>query len=81
LAEEWGYDESAAGVLVSEVEPDSIAAEKGVRAGMLIVNVGTKPVGGVDDFREAMSGASLETGVLLLVTSPRGGNLFIVLKE
>jgi serine protease Do len=81
LTEELGYDSSDIGVLVSEVEPNSIAAEQGVRSGMLIVNVGTNPVGSVDEFLEAMSGASLETGVLLRVTSPRGGNLFIVLKE
>ena len=81
LAKELGYDESSSGVLVSEVEPNSIAAEKGIATGMLIVNVGTNPVESVADFRQAMAGASLETGVLLLVTSPRGGNLFIVLKE
>ncbi len=71
------------GVLVTRVEADSAAAESGLRRGMLILSVGRKrtPVTTVDEFREAISGESLDEGVLLLVRAPRGGQDFLLLKK
>jgi serine protease Do len=44
LRERYKLDKSAAGVLVSDVSPDSAAAEKGIRPGDLIIRVGQSDV-------------------------------------
>jgi serine protease Do len=44
LRERYKLDKSAAGVLVSDVSPDSAAADKGIRPGDLIVRVGQSDV-------------------------------------
>ena len=42
--EEFGIAEDVSGVLIGEVSPDSVAAEKGVQPGDVIVEVGQEPV-------------------------------------
>jgi serine protease Do len=68
------------GVLVSDVSPDGLAAEVGLREGMLILKVGKKPVENVDQFKQAVTSQSLKDGVLLLVRTEQG-NRFIVIKS
>ncbi len=70
-----GYD----GVIIKKVEPDSIAAEKGLRAGMLIRKVGKTAVKNVHDFETAMKSESLKNGVLFQVRT-QAGNRFVVLQ-
>jgi serine protease Do len=77
-----GYE----GVLVTKVQPESIAAEKGLRAGMLIRKVGKTDVHNVKDFEKALAGESLKKGILLHIRTPgngamAGGNLPLKLKE
>ena len=68
------------GALVSEVTPDSLAAEAGIREGMLVLKVGKKPVENMEQFKAALQGQSVKEGVLLLVRT-EAGNRFIVLRQ
>ncbi len=68
------------GVLVSEVDPNSVAAEHGISSGMLVMKVGKKTVQSVEEFKAAIKGESLKDGILLLVRT-RAGNRFVVLQE
>jgi serine protease Do len=76
LAEKLGF-ENFKGVLVSEVTPDSLAAEAGIREGMLILKVGNRPVSNVEEFKAAMKDQSVKNGVMFHVRT-EGGNRFVV---
>ena len=66
------------GVLVANVEPNSAAAEKGIRAGDVITRVNQQDVGSVDDALEALADAREQDRALLLVK--RGdGQRFVAL--
>ncbi len=81
LTEQLGYKEGAAGVVITRVEPDSLAAASGLRRGMLIQKVDKKAVGSATAVREALEKAALDKGVLLQVTAPGGGTDFVVLRS
>ncbi len=68
------------GVLISKVEPESPAAEQGLREGMLVMKVGKKAVKTVEEFRAAVKEEKLQDGVLLLVRT-KAGNRFVVLQQ
>ena len=78
-AKQLGY-EGYTGVVVVGVTPGSVAAEKGLREGMLIRRVGRQHVASVQEFEAAVAEANPEEGVLLLVRTPQGGQFFLVLK-
>ncbi len=71
----------AEGVVITKVEPDSVAAEKNLSEGFVILMVGKQPVTTVADFRTAMKNESPEKGILLLVRTRTGGNQFVVLQQ
>ncbi len=66
--------EGGKGVVVTGVEPGSVAEEAGLRRGDVILDVNTEPVASVEEFRGALS--ATERGALLLVS--RGGSEIIV---
>ncbi|MCC7086634.1 MAG: Do family serine endopeptidase [Pirellulales bacterium] len=70
-----GYD----GVVIRNVDRTGIAAEAGLRPGMLICKVGRTPVKNVKEFEEAMKQASLKDGVMFQIRTELGNN-FVVLK-
>ncbi len=70
-----GYE----GVVVAEVVSDGVAAEKGLRPGMLIRKVGKTNVANLKEFESAVKGESLKDGVLLSVRTT-AGNRFVVLQ-
>jgi len=70
LAERLGY-EGLSGVVVTQVEPGSEAAQKGITAGTLIVEVNRKPVKNTKDFNEAIEQAANQGFVLLLIKDQR----------
>ena len=68
------------GVLITNVEEDSVAAHHGLQAGMLIRKVGQTPVKDLDSFKAAMKGQKLKEGILLQVRTDNG-NRFVVLRD
>ncbi|MHC4221634.1 MAG: PDZ domain-containing protein, partial [Planctomycetota bacterium] len=68
LAEQLGL-EDLSGVVVDQVEPGSVAAEGGITAGMLIVEVNRETIKNVKDFSEAIKEAEKKDKVLLLITN------------
>ena len=68
------------GVLITSVEPNSPAFEKGLREGMVVLKVGKQDVKSVAEFEAALKDHSLEKGILLYVHA-RNGNDFVLLKD
>jgi serine protease Do len=66
------------GVVIRKVDPESIAAEKGLRPGMLVRKVGKTAVHNVKEFETALKNESLKDGVLLQIRTERGSH-FVVL--
>jgi serine protease Do len=80
LAKKLGYKEGANGVVITQVQPDSPAAEAGLHRGMLLVKVDKKRVKDIAAVREALAKASSDKGVLVQVRSPDGGTEYVVVK-
>ncbi|HUY31795.1 MAG TPA: Do family serine endopeptidase [Pirellulales bacterium] len=78
-AEQLGFKDFK-GVVITGVDDDGLAADTGLREGMLIMKVGKSRVVSVADFKAAMEKESLERGVLLLVRTEHG-NRFVVLEK
>jgi len=79
LAEKLGYEQDQQGVVITDVEPTSIAWRAGLRARDLVVDVDGKSVRNIRDFREAMSKADTAKGVRMQVMR-EGGRRFVFLK-
>ncbi len=59
--------ESASGVVIRKVGPDSPAARAGLVPGMLILEINRQPIRSIGDFNQAAAQSRLEEGILLLV--------------
>jgi serine protease Do len=77
LVERYGY-QGQQGVIITSVEPDSEAAQKGITAGMLIMEVDQKPVRNTKDFDLAMANAAEAGKVLLLINDGRYRTLVVL---
>lgn len=77
LAEDLGYDDLE-GVVVTEVEPRSAAAENGIRPGTVIMEVDRDVVRNVREFNEAIQKAQKKGKALLRIRS-QGYTRFVVL--
>ncbi|MHC4737383.1 MAG: DegQ family serine endoprotease [Planctomycetota bacterium] len=77
LARRFGY-EGMRGVVVTSVEPDSAAAEEGIRAGMLIEEVNRAQVSNTKGFNRAIEEAG-EVGALLLLVNNGRYSFYVVL--
>jgi serine protease Do len=80
LAKQFGYKEGTQGVVITQVQPDSPAADAGLRRGLLLVKVDKKRVKDIAAVREALAKASAEKGVLLQVRSPEGGTDIVLVR-
>src|SRR5688500_4764912 len=79
LAEGLGL-ERANGVVITSVQPQSTAAEAGLRRGDVILEVNRKQIANVDSFQKTINEAKPDTNILFLVR--RGdNNLFLALKS
>ncbi len=79
LADHFGVDK-VEGVIVTEVDADSVAASKGIQPGDIITEVNRKPITTVKQFREAMKAADQKKGVVINFIS-RGTSKFEILKD
>jgi serine protease Do len=71
--------ERAEGVVVTAVEPGSVADDAGIRRGDVILEVDRKAIRNIDEYRKAVAGVRKGRGVLFLVR--RGDStLFLALK-
>lgn len=75
------YDiELKSGVLVSAVERDSVASQRGLRVGDIVTEVNRNPVSSPREFRDALKAGDAKKGIIVSFT--RGGSSqFMVLKE
>jgi serine protease Do len=80
MAQQLGFKDKLEGAVVSHVDSGSAAFEAGLRRGMVITRVDKQTVKSADTFKEAMTKADREKGVLLQVQSPRGGTDYVVVK-
>ncbi|SDE30083.1 serine protease Do [Paracoccus isoporae] len=72
LAAELGLDEDQEGLVVSDVDPNSDAADKGLSRGDVITEAGQQPVATLSDLRERVE-AAREAGRSILLMIRRGG--------
>jgi len=75
-AQELKLSASTKGVVVSNVDPSSHAADAGLQTGDVIQQVNHQPVRNVQDFEHAMAAGHKDNPTLLLVN--RGGNTLFV---
>ncbi|MBN2130036.1 MAG: DegQ family serine endoprotease [Sedimentisphaerales bacterium] len=80
MARQAGFDEDEKGVIVTQVEPGSLAARVGIRSGDLIVAVGTTRINDLTDFREAMKEEDVKRGVRMQVKR-EGIQRFVFMKN
>ena len=72
-----GYDPGT-GVVITEVESGSPAAQVGLKAGMVITEVNRQPVRDEREFQNALKNININQGVLLLMVSPQGSQYIII---
>ena len=77
LAREFGL-RSAEGVVVTDVQPGSVAAAAGMRPGTVILQVNRRAVRNVEEFRELVEAAGAQRQMLLLL-SDQGRSRYVVL--
>ena len=79
LADQFNIDVDK-GLIVTAVEPDSVAERKGIRPGDVITEVNRQPVTNMKTFRETIKAADPKRGVIINFIS-KGTSRFTVLKE
>lgn len=78
IAAQLGLPRDASGVVVTQVNPASPAAEAGLRRGDLIVEVNRRPVASVSAFERAIREAG--DGPLLLLVNRGGSTMYVVIE-
>jgi serine protease Do len=81
LAEALGYPEKLKGVLITRIDRTGLAAQAGLRPGMVILRVNKKPVATAEAFSDAVKVGSTSKGITVQARGPRGGTRSYVLKE
>jgi serine protease Do len=80
MADDLGFKKGTHGVVITRVETGSVAAEAGLRKGMLIAKADNHKIAATAQLQQAMKTAALERGLLLQVQSPQGGTQYVLLK-
>lgn len=80
LGQRFGYTADS-GVIVSQVQAGSPAANARIESGSLITSVDRQPVNSVAAFGKAVSRADSRKGVLLHIKSARGGRYVVLRRE
>ena len=79
IARQLGLPAGMHGVVITGIAPDSAAAQAGVEAGDVILEINRQPVRSVNDVRKIGAKLPKNEGALLLLNR-RGGKLFLVVK-
>jgi serine protease Do len=79
LAKQFDVEPSE-GLLVTSVEPGSLAYRKGIQRGDVITEINEQPLATLADYRSAMRKADLKKGVIVNLTS-QGISKFVILKD
>lgn len=79
IARSIGIDATVHGVVVAAADPNSDAAQKGIRRGFVISTVDRQPVRTAAEFQTAVEAArrANRSSVLLFVTAPRVGGRYV----
>jgi serine protease Do len=77
LAQQYGYKPGTQGVVITQVEPASDAAGKGLVGGMVVVEVQNKKVATAEEFNKIVSGRNARSGVQMLVRDSQGRQEFL----
>lgn len=79
IARSIGIDATTQGVVVAAADPNSDAAQKGIRRGFVISTVDRQPVRTAAEFQTAVEAArrANRSSVLLFVTAPRVGGRYV----
>jgi len=72
IAQQLGLPTSASGVVVTQVQPDSPAAEAGVQRGDVVQEVNRQPVKSASDFRNAVTQSTKSVLLLIHRQTPSG---------
>src|SRR5690606_7011792 len=80
VLQQLGVPTDLKGAIVTRVQPDSLAANEGVRQGDVITRVGRQEVSNAAQAEEQLKAADLKEGIRLYVTS-RDGSRFVFLKK
>ncbi|MBN1852714.1 MAG: Do family serine endopeptidase [Pirellulales bacterium] len=80
IARQLGYPENETGVVVTSVEPGSLAAQVGIQPQDILVAAGNTPIRNIEDFREAMKDQDLSQGIRIQVKR-EGMRRFVFLKS
>lgn len=78
VAEKLGV-QAPKGVVITQVQPNSLADQAGLEAGMVITQVNRQDVKTADEFNKALDKSTLDKGVLILIRTSQGSR-FIVLQ-
>jgi len=81
LASRFEIDPDEQGVIVTDIDEGSQAAEEGIRAGDLIREVNRQPVRTLAEFRRAIGAATGEVVLLRVWSSTGKRNLFVALRR
>jgi serine protease Do len=80
LAAQLGYDRNQQGVVITDVEPGTDAARKGLRARDVIVDVNGKAIRDLRDFQQALEKTDPQQGIRLQVLR-EGARRYVFLKD
>lgn len=78
IAKQLGLESDSEGLVVTELDPNGVAAEAGITRGDVLLEINRKPVNAVADVKTALDAAG--TKPLLLLISRRGQTIYLTVK-